>query len=182
MKYIIVLLVAWIGIPGPPAESLYVCKNVKINLYSKAPIEDIEATSTKGTSVYNSATGELVFSVPIRSFQFEKALMQEHFNENYMESDKYPQASFKGKVQEHIDVNKDGAYPVNVTGVLDVHGIKQTRAITGSINVHNGTLTIVSEFIVKCADHQIAIPTIVFHNIGETIRIQVTGTYDSYKK
>jgi hypothetical protein len=83
-----------------------------VSLYSKAPIEDIDALSDKGTSVFNAATGELAFSVPIRSFKFDKALMQEHFNENYMESDKYPQAIFKGKINEKPDVTKDGIYPV----------------------------------------------------------------------
>jgi hypothetical protein len=75
-------------------------KMLLVSIYSKAPIEDIEAKTDKGTSVLNIATGELAFSVPIRSLKFDKALMQEHFNENYMESDKYPQASFKGKLTQ----------------------------------------------------------------------------------
>jgi hypothetical protein len=98
-------------------------------LYSKAPIEDIEARTDKGTSVFNATTGELAFNVPIRSFKFDKALMQEHFNENYMESDKFPQASFRGKTADKIDLTKDGTYPVTASGVFDAHGVKQTRNI-----------------------------------------------------
>ena len=182
MKIISMILLAGLSIFQQAGQGLYVCKNAKISLYSKAPIEDIEAKSDKGTSVYNAATGDLAFSLPISSLKFEKSLMQEHFNENYMETDKYPQASFKGKIQEQIDLSKDGSYPVNVTGVLTVHGAAQNRTIQGSIAVQKGIITLTSEFIVKCADHKITIPTIVFHNIAETIKINVSATYDAYKK
>ena len=107
--------------------------------------------------------------------------MQEHFNTDYMESDKYPKATFKGKIQEHIDLSKDGNYPVTVTGELEVHGVKQTRTIPGKITVSNGAVKMTSEFMVKCADHQIKIPQLVFHNIAESIRVQVSAVYTSYK-
>src|SRR5476651_1473424 len=113
MKIISMILLAGLSIFQQAGQGLYVCKNAKISLYSKAPTEDIEAKSDKGTSVYNGATGDLAFGLPISSLKFEKSLMQEHFNENYMETDKYPQASFKGKIQEPVDVSKDGSYPVN---------------------------------------------------------------------
>lgn len=108
--------------------------------------------------------------------------MQEHFNENYMESEKYPQATFKGKVQQAVDVSKDGSYPVTATGVLTVHGVAQNRSITGTIAVQKGVITLTSEFMVKCVDHQITIPKIVFHNIAESIRVNVSAKYDAYKK
>jgi len=182
MKIISMILLAGLSIFQQAGQGLYVCKNAKISLYSKAPIEDIEAKSDKGTSVYNAATGDLAFSLPISSLKFEKSLMQEHFNENYMETDKYPQASFKGKIQEPVDVSKDGSYPVNVTGVLTVHGVAENRTIPGSITVQKGTITMTSEFMVKCVEHKITIPTIVFHNIAESIKINVSATYESYKK
>jgi hypothetical protein len=182
MKIITIILLAWMSIFHQAAPGLYVCKNAKISLYSKAPIEDIEAKSDNGTSVYNTATSDLAFSLPISSFKFEKSLMQEHFNENYMESDKYPQATFKGKVSGTVDVSKDGTYPVTATGTLTVHGVSQNRTIPGSISVQKGVITMTSEFVVKCADHKITIPTIVFHNIAETIKINVSATYDAYKK
>jgi polyisoprenoid-binding protein YceI len=154
---------------------------VKVNLFSSAPIEDIEANSTNGVSVYNAGTGELEFSIPIRSFHFPKALMEEHFNENYIESDKFPKATFKGKIQEHIDVSKDGTYPVTVAGDFQVHGVTQTRTITGNLKVSGGVVTMTSEFMVKCADHHIDIPQIVFHHIAESIRIRVSATYAPLK-
>jgi len=107
--------------------------------------------------------------------------MEEHFNENYIESDKFPKATFKGKIQEHIDPSKDGTYPVTVTGDFQVHGVTQTRTITGNLKVSGGVVTMTSEFMVKCADHHIDIPQIVFHHIAESIRIRVSATYTALK-
>jgi hypothetical protein len=180
MKHISIILLAWLGIYQAGGD-IYTCKNASISMYSKAPIEDIEAKSATGTSVYNSATGDIAFSVAIKSLKFPKSLMQEHFNENYMESDKYPNAVFKGKVQEHPDLSKDGTYNVSATGDLDVHGVKQTRTIPGTITVKGGIVSLNAEFMVKCVDHRITIPTLVFHNIAESIKIQVAATYNKYQ-
>jgi hypothetical protein len=181
MKYITMILLAWLTV-NQAGQDIYTCKTANVNIYSSAPIEDIEATASNGVSVFNAGTGELDFSVPIRGFHFPKALMQEHFNENYMESDKYPQATFKGKIQEHPDLSKDGTYPVTATGDFQVHGVTQTRTITGNLKVSNNVVTMTSEFMVKCADHHIEIPQIVFHHIAESIRIRVSATYTSLKK
>lgn len=169
------------SVANQAVQDSYACKNARINLYSSAPIEDIKAVSTAGASIYNAASDELAFSVAIRSFQFDKSLMQEHFNSDYMESDKFPRATFKGKLQEHIDVTKDGTYPIKVSGALSVHGITQNRTVPGTISVKNGVISMTSEFIVKCADHHIDIPQIVFHHIAESIQINVSATYNSYK-
>lgn len=180
MKHIGFILLAWYGLYQARQE-IYVCKNAVVSLYSKAPIEDIDARSDKGSSVFNATTGDIAFSVPVRSFQFDKSLMQEHFNENYMESDKYPLAAFKGKITDKPDLTRDGSYPVTATGTLDVHGVKQSKTIKGSIVVNNGAITISSEFMVACKDHQIDIPTLVFSNIAENIRVRVAATYTPYK-
>jgi hypothetical protein len=182
MKYISIILLAWMSIINQAGQDVYACKNAKINLFSSAPIEDIKAVSSSGVSVYNSGTGELEFSVAIRSFQFDKSLMQDHFNSEYMESDKYPRATFKGKITEHLDVTKDGSYPINVTGDLTVHGVTKPRTIAGSLTVKGGVVTMASEFMVKCADHHIDIPQIMFHNIAENIKMNVSATYTVYKK
>jgi polyisoprenoid-binding protein YceI len=181
MKLISIVLLAWMNIINQAGQDFYVCKNVRISLYSSAPIEDIKAAASAGTSVYNAASGELDFSVAIRSFQFDKALMQEHFNSDYMESDKYPRAEFKGKVLEHIDVTKDGAYSITVTGELNVHGIRQTKTIQGSLTIKNGQISMASEFSVKCIDYHVDIPRIAFYNIAESIKINVSATYNKYK-
>jgi polyisoprenoid-binding protein YceI len=181
MKTISIILLAWMSIINQAGQELYVCKNAKISLYSEAPIEDISAETATGTSVFNASTGDIAFSVNIRSFTFPKSLMQEHFNTDYMESDKYPKATFKGKIQQQIDVTKNGTYPVTATGDLTVHGVTKNRSITGKVTVDNGTVTITSEFTVKCADHNITIPRLVFHNIAESIQMKVNATYSPYK-
>ncbi len=181
MKYAVIILLTWMSLFNRPGQGLYACKNVEISLYSSAPIEDIAATTSSGTSVYNAATGEVVFSVSIPTFKFRKSLMQEHFNSDYLESDKYPRATFKGKIQEPVDVTKNGTYPITAVGELDVHGVKQTRTIPGTLTVNNGTVTLSSEFIVKCVDHHIEIPKIVFHNIAESIQMKVSATYAAAK-
>lgn len=175
MKHIAFILLFWLGSQG--GQDLLLCKNAKVSLYSKAPLEDIAATTSKGTSVLNAATGDLAFSIPIRSFEFEKSLMQEHFNENYMESDKFPTASFKGKLSDNIDLSKSGTYPVAASGVLEVHGVKQNRTIKGTITNQNGIVTLSSQFQVLCKDHHIDIPQIVFKKIAESIDIKVSATY-----
>jgi hypothetical protein len=180
MKYICIVLLSWLNF-NHTGQDLYTCKNVRITLFSGALIEDIKAVTSAGVSVYNATTGELDFSVSISSLQFDKAFMQQHFNSDYMESDKYPKAIFKGKIQEHVDVTKDGIYIVNAAGELTVHGVTQTRIIQGSLTVKNGVITMTSEFIVKCGDHHIDIPQILFYHIAENIKINVSATYNPYK-
>ena len=181
MRFFGAILLIFFTLPQA-GNDLYVGKNGRITLYSSALIEDIKAESTAGVSVFNAATGELDFSVLISSFQFEKAFMQQHFNSDYMESDKYPRAIFKGKIQEHVDIATDGNYPVTVTGNLTVHGVTKARKISGTVNVKNGIITMSSEFIVKCADHHIDIPQILFYHIAENIKVTVSATDILYTK
>lgn len=177
MPLLILIILLCGGVYDSGKGSLLICKNASISLFSEAPLENIEAHSSAGVSVLNPATGEIQFTVPIRSFEFRKKLMQEHFNENYMESDKYPHAKFKGKFIEEINLEKDGEYPVTVTGDLEVHGIKRPRTIKGIMNVRNNKLSLSSAFDVKCQDHKIKIPQIVFQKIAETIRVKVNSSY-----
>jgi hypothetical protein len=180
MKYICIILFIWLNVNNV-GQDLYTCKNARISLFSAALIEDIKAESPAGVSVYNATTGELDFSVPISTFQFDKAFMQQHFNSDYMESDKYPRAIFKGKIEEHVDITKEGTYTVNAAGELTVHGVTQKRTIQGSLTIKNGIIYMASEFMVKCADHNIDIPQILFYHIAESIKITVSATYSPYK-
>jgi hypothetical protein len=180
MKYCFIILLSWLSI-GRTGDDLYTCGNARITIFSSALIEDIKAVSSTGISVYNATTGQLDFSVAISTFQFDKSFMQQHFNSDYMESDKYPRAIFKGKIQEHIDVTKDGSYAVSAAGTLTVHNVTQSRTIQGSLTVKNGIITMASEFMVKCADHHIDIPQILFYHIAESIKVTVTATFTPYK-
>ena len=176
MKYISIILFCLLPFQLS-AQQLYSCKNVSITLFSAALIEDIKAASSTGVSVYDAGTGELGFSMFISSFQFDKSFMQQHFNSDYMESDKYPRAIFKGKLPDHIDLGHDGVYPVQVSGQLTVHGVTRSRTVTGSVTVKNGVISMAAAFIVSCADHHIDIPQILFYHIADNIKINVSATF-----
>ena len=158
----------------------YFTKNGNISFFSKTNMENIKADNNQVTSVLNVPTGELQFSVLIKSFHFEKALMEEHFNENYLESDKYPKSSFKGNIADISKVNftKDGNYPVSVTGDLTIHGITNKVTATGNISVKSGGITGTSKFIVVLADYKVPIPKLVAANISKTIEITVNCLYN----
>jgi len=156
-----------------PAQPNLGTKNGKITFFSSTPVEDIKAASDKLSAVWVTKTQEIAFQVPIRSFKFAKGLMQEHFNENYMESDKYPYAGFKGKAVPEIDMSKDGTYPVKTVGTLTVHGVSKHREIPGKITVKEGKARITTSFDAACADHNIKIPTLIITKVAEVINVKV---------
>ncbi len=167
---------------GSLAQDVQSSKAVNISFFSSAPLEDIEAKTANGTSVITTTKNEFFFLVPIKSFTFKSSLMQEHFNENYMESDKYPDARFSGKVNENIDWKKDGSYSVTVSGKLTVHGVEKDRTIPGTITVKNGNISINSKFDILCKEHGIKIPSMMSEKIAENVAVTVNGSYTPYVK
>jgi YceI-like protein len=155
-----------------------------ITFSSDAPLEKIEASNQTATSIIDIASGKMEFAVLIKAFQFEKALMQEHFNENYMESDKYPKAIFKGAIDDAstIDFKKDGSYPVKVKGSLTVHGETNEVVAEGIINIKEGKISAKSAFEVAVADYKIKIPSVVKDNIAKTVKINVDMDYELFEK
>lgn len=163
-------------------NTLYSIKNSEFSLYSKAPLEDIEAVNTQARSIINIASKEMVVRIPITQFQFRNRLMQQHFNENYMESEKYPFAEFKGKINEALDFSKAGVYTVSASGILNIHGIPQERTITGKLIIGNNALSLDTRFDVMLKDHKIDIPKLVFNKIAEKIAVSASINYIPYKK
>ncbi|MES2650818.1 MAG: YceI family protein [Bacteroidota bacterium] len=153
----------------------YTGKTIKTTIFSSTPIEDIKAASYTGVAVLAAQKQEITLQVAIKSLEFDKKLMQEHFNENYMESDKFPLAKFKGVIEPKIDWSKDGEYPVTVKGTLLVHGVEKARIITGKIIIKNKVVSISSTFNVACVEHQIKIPSLMFTKIAEIIQVKVQG-------
>lgn len=153
----------------------YTGKTIKFNIFSSTPIEDIKAVSYTGVAVLGTLKQEITIQVAIKSLEFDKKLMQEHFNENYMESDKYPLAKFKGIIEPKIDWTKDGEYNVTAKGTLTVHGVDQARSIAGKVILKNGVASLSSTFNVACAAHQIKIPSLMFTKIAEVIQVKVQG-------
>ena len=161
------------------AQKVYT-KNGSASFFSKSPLENISADNNQVMSVLNKQTGDIQFSILIKSFRFKKALMEEHFNENYLESDKYPKANFKGLVTDISSVNflKDGSYPVKVSGDLTMHGVTNKVSAAGTITVKAGVAVASGKFSVKLADYKIEVPKLVKDNIAEVIDITVACTYD----
>ncbi|HKG08384.1 MAG TPA: YceI family protein [Pedobacter sp.] len=160
----------------------YVSKHIKVGIFSSTPLEDIRAVSEKGSGVILISTREVVVQVPVRTLDFDRKLMQEHFNENYIESEKYPLAKFKGKLDPGIDLSRDGEYTVNVSGVLSLHGVDKQRTIPCKISIKAGVLSAESQFKVACADHKIDIPKLVFTKIAEFINVKISGQFNLLTK
>ncbi|MCB9265570.1 MAG: YceI family protein [Lewinellaceae bacterium] len=179
------VLVAAALMMGPTLQAQkYFTREGKVSFFSDAPVEKIEAHNSKATAVLDATTGEMEFAVLIKAFQFEKALMQEHFNENYMESSKYPKAFFKGEVPDMGEVNlgKDGEYPVKVKGNLTIHGVTREVEAPGKFIVKDRAISAVSSFTVLVADYDIEIPAVVRDNIAREVRIEVEVGLEELKK
>ena len=164
------------------SQTKYSLKESKIMFYSKASLEDIQAVSKSSIGLIDASTKDFVVKLSIKSFVFDKALMQEHFNENYMESDKFPNAVFKGKIEGNFDVSKDGSYPVKMNGKLEIHGVAKDRIIPVTIVVKNRNISFNSEFKLAIADHGIKIPKMVAQNLAEVVDIKVEGALEPYVK
>ena len=177
MKYLIACaLLCW----GPLAiGQKYFSKTGKISFYSEASLEKIEATNTSASTVVDAATGAVEWGVLIQGFKFEKALMQEHFNENYMESATYPKAKFKGNIDNLASVNfkKDGTYTTSVTGQLDMHGVSKSISMPATVTVKGTMINAKAKFTILLADYNIQIPKVVADNISKTVRVEVSADY-----
>lgn len=170
-----ILLIGFISSFSVHAQK-YMTKNGNIMFYSETPMETIQAVNDQVNAALDTQTGEIVFKVLIKSFQFEKALMQEHFNENYMESDKFPNSIFKGKITNLsvIDFSKGGAYDAVIEGDMTIHGVTKAISEKGTFIVEPGDkIHGKSKFLVKVADYNIKIPGTVINNIDETIEVTV---------
>ena len=157
------------------AQTKYFSKDGKISFYSKAPMENIEAHNNKAVSVVELSSGAIEFSVLMKGFEFEKAKMQEHFNENYVESDKFPKAGYAGKIQNpgSIKFSQDGSYPVKISGKLTMHGVTRDQPAEAVFTVKGGMVSAVSDLTVNLKDYNVQIPSLVADKISKTVKITV---------
>lgn len=165
------------------AQGKYFTKTGKISFISKAPLEDDEAINKTVTTVLDSKSGAIQFSVLMKGFEFEKALMQEHFNENYVESDKYPKAEFKGTIINNSEINylKNGTYTAKVKGRLTIHGITKDIAATGSFKINGANINATATFNVFLSDYNIKIPSIVKDKVSNSIKVVVDCNLEPLK-
>ena len=181
MKKILILTVcALIGTSISTQAQKYFTREGKISFFSDAQLEKIEAHNNSANSVFDLESGRIEFAVLIKAFQFEKALMQEHFNENYMESSKFPKAVFKGIITniDELDLSKDGSYKAQVKGELTIHGVTREVVTEGLFEVTGGNITAQSSFDVAVADYDIKVPAVVRDNIAKNVRIDVDMDYE----
>jgi len=157
----------------------FMTRNGYIGFYSHTAMEDIKGDNNQVASVLDISTGEIVFQVLIKSFHFEKALMEEHFNENYMESEKFPKSTFKGKITNlsAVDFSKNGKYDVVVEGDLNIHDVTNKVTAKGSLEVITGGINANSKFNIVPEDYKITIPGVVRDNIAKNLEVTVAMKY-----
>lgn len=161
---------------------IFIGKTCEVKIFSDGPIEDIDAINKTSKPILNTANNEIAVKITIKGFDFDKELMEEHFNEKYMESDKIPYATFAGKINEKIDFTKNGTYKVTVTGKLKIHDVEKERTLEGTITVKGGEIHIETKFIVLLKDHNVQIPSLVSQNISEVIEVTLKSILVEYVK
>jgi hypothetical protein len=183
MKKLLIVLIAAFAAPMLADAQVYYTKTGTISFNSSSSVEKIEATN-KGVGVkLNATTGDLDFVALNKSFVFAIQLMQEHFNENYMESDKFAKSTFKGKITNISAVNfaKDGTYNVNVEGNLSIHGVTKKVKVPGTVTIKGGKVNLNAKFVVTLADYGIKVPNEVKDKISKTSTIAVSCSLDKLK-
>lgn len=173
-KIILLLLIPTLFLTAFAPEKL-VTKNGHVWFYSRAPLEDIEAHSRQAAAVINTQKGTIAVAIPIMSFEFKKTLMQEHFNENYMESAKYPTAKFTGAVNNlsEIDLKKNGIYKTTVEGDLTIRNVTRQIKADGTVEVKDGKFNVKSKFNIDLKDYNITVEKRLANNIAPTIEINI---------
>lgn len=162
----------------------YFTRSAEVSFFSEAPAENIEAENRQVTCILNTENGEIAFSVLMKGFHFEKALMEEHFNENYVESHKFPKATFRGKILDFdkIDLQKSGTYKVSTEGEMALHGEVNKMLAEGRLTIKESEIELASTFDVKLDDYKIDIPKAVINKIAEVLEVKMKGTLTEYKK
>jgi polyisoprenoid-binding protein YceI len=175
MKKIFLLALLCIGFQSN--AQLFITTNGEVSFFSKTPMEDIEALNKNVSSIINTATNEVAVQMRITNFVFPNKLMQEHFNENYLESEKFPSATFKGKIKESVDLTVPGSYPITAAGSATIHGVTRPIELKGTIVSTGSGLALTCSFEVKLVDYKIDIPKIVFAKIAEVIKVSSKLNY-----
>ncbi|MEE4197519.1 MAG: YceI family protein [Bacteroidales bacterium] len=167
-----------------PAQDVYFTRSGHIYFISETDVIDIDADNHQVASFLDIETGKIQFAVLIKSFQFSLATAKEHFNESYMESDKFPQATFKGKINDMntIDLKEQGVYHVHVTGEITIRGITKNITVPAEIQVSEDGVNAGSVFLLAIADFNIRVPKVVEHRVAKQVAVKVNMDYTPYKK
>ncbi len=164
------------------AQTIFIEKSGTVTFYSEAPLENIEAVHSGVNAILNTQTNELAFIVTIRGFKFAKELMQEHFNEKYLESDKYPKATYKCTILDSVNWGIPGNYEVSSKGILNIHGVDKEITEKGTFTLTGNKINLKSEFKIAIADYNISIPKLLFQNIADTVLVKLDCNFEPFKK
>ncbi len=157
---------------------VYLITKSQVQFRSEAPLELINAGSNKLKGALDPAARSFAFTIDMASFDgFNSPLQKEHFTENYIESKKYPKATFSGRIIEEDDFTKDGIYTLRAKGKLNIHGVERERIIKGDLTVKKGVIQVKSNFTVQLADHGIKIPRIVYEKLASEIKVTITADF-----
>jgi polyisoprenoid-binding protein YceI len=173
-KTFIFLLVISSGAFG---QNFYICRAGQTSFFSETLIQNISALDNKVAAVIDADKNEIVVKITITDFKFKNHLMEEHFNENYLESDKFPLGTFKGKIQEDIDYSKNGSFDITAVGSLNMHGVIKERTLKGKMEIMNGQIKLNCDFDILLKDHKVEIPTLVIAKIAEFITVKNTFVF-----
>ena len=181
MKTIYTILICLLLVNSSNAQGKYLTKNGAVTFFSSAVVEDIKADNNQVLSIIDDSSGKMAISILMKSFQFEKALMQEHFNENYVESDTFPKATFKGDILNFESI-KDSATKVNVKGTITIHGKSKEITIPATITRTEDSILVKGAFNLLLKDYDIKIPSVVAKNIAKEIKVTFDFNHKPYKK
>jgi len=176
MERRVILVVLVLAMVLPALGQKYKAEKGSTSFYSKATVEDIKAENTQFSSLFNATSGDIAFSIPIKGYQFDKALMQEHFNEKYMETEKYPTATFSGKLQGYSP-SGPATQSVTAKGKMNIHGVVRPVEIAGQVEKQGDKLLMKSSFVIKLADYNVQIPKLLWQNIAEQVDVTIQATY-----
>ncbi len=184
MKKLILAVFSTLVLQAGFAQLRYFTKTGNVAFQAGTALEDIDGANKSTTSVFDAITGQIEFALLVKGFEFKSALMMEHFNENYLESNKYPKSVFKGKIVniDKVNFKKTGEYPVTVKGILEMHGVTKEIETSGVFKVLNDeTVTSTATFTITLEDYKIAIPGLVKDKISKTAKITVYCSYSILK-
>ena len=182
MNKIIAVFSLLLCVGNASSQTIYKTDTSMVSFFSATPVENIEAYNTASTSLINVAKKEITFRVPISGFRFKESLMGEHFNENYMETEQFPYATFKGKLSDSLDISKDTIYNITATGMMNIHGQDRAEEYNGLMICMDGKATLNCDFAVSLADYNIKVPKVVYENIAEVIEVKTFFRFIPYEK
>lgn len=174
-------LLLCLAVPLSTTGQKYISEKSTITFFSKATIEDIAARNEKGMGMFDLTTSEVAFSIPIKDFIFEKALMQEHFNEKYLETEKFPKASFQGKITGFTG-DESGPQPARAIGKLTIHGVTRDVDVPGTFEKRGNQILLNAKFMVILEEYNVKRPQVLWKNIAESVEVTIDFILKPYEK